>query len=441
MKRRQFIKYSSLGAAALGVTACSHSQGDKSPTFSPTDLGKLEKSNLIMAYVPTTDAAPLIIAQEKDFFSRYGLKVSFSKQTNSDDIEKGLLSGKFDAAQVPYPLPLLAQLGKNPLPIISLMTLSGNGSAITLPAKAWQAGLRPGHYYQNFAEFGDNYRNYLRKFDKAPTLATESATSLDGYLYRYWLGAMGINPSQEVKWISIAPSQLMYKLQAGIINGYSVGEPWNQIAVAKKVGFVPYTTRDIWQGHPSKVLGVTQSWVDKNPTTSRALIAGLLSACQFCEQEQNQTEVAQILAKSQYINVPSSLIESALGENYHYEQLEQPLSDGTKIADLSLFHGQKSNYLQKLDHINYPWRSHGVWLLTQLVRWQQLGLSAYPRDADSLLDRVYPLGIYEEVAKGLKIELPSDRLKIEPKTTFIDQREFDPSQPVAYLNQFAIRNS
>jgi nitrate/nitrite transport system substrate-binding protein len=213
------------------------------------------------------------------------------------------------------------------------------------------------------------------------------------------------------------------------------------MAVAKKVGFVPYTTRDIWQGHPAKVLGVTQSWVDKNPTTSRALIAGLLSACQFCEQEQNQTEVAEILAKSQYINVPSSLIESALGENYHYEQLEQPLSDGTKIADLSLFHGQKGNYLQKLDHINYPWRSHGVWLLTQLVRWQQLGLSAYPRNADSLLDRVYPLGIYEEVAKGLKIELPSDRLKIEPKTTFIDQREFDPSQPVAYLNQFAIRNS
>ena len=72
MKRRQFIKYSSLGAASLGITACSHSQGDKSPTFSPTDLGKLEKSNLIMAYVPTTDATPLIIARKKTFSPAMG---------------------------------------------------------------------------------------------------------------------------------------------------------------------------------------------------------------------------------------------------------------------------------------------------------------------------------------------------------------------------------
>ena len=41
----------------------------------------------------------------------------------------------------------------------------------------------------------------------------------------------------------------------------------------------------------------------------------------------------------------------------------------------------------------------------------------------------------------MDIPLPSDKMKIEPASVFIDDREFDPSDPVAYLKSFDIRAS
>ena len=74
-----------------------------------------------------------------------------------------------------------------------------------------------------------------------------------------------------------------------------------------------------------------------------------------------------------------------------------------------------------------------------MIRWNQIEQKEYPKDADEILNKIYPVAIYEEVAKALKIELPKDKMKKEAATAFIDEREFDPSQPVAYLNQFELR--
>ncbi|XTZ20136.1 MAG: ABC transporter substrate-binding protein, partial [cyanobacterium endosymbiont of Rhopalodia fuxianensis] len=137
MKRRQFIKYSSLGMASLGITACAQGNLDFLRS-SETSLnlnnkfGSLEKTNLILGFVPTTDAAPLIIAQEKGFFKRYGLEVTLKRRSSWGAIEKGLLSWQLDAAQAPFALPMSAQLGKQKAPLISLMNLNLNSSAITL---------------------------------------------------------------------------------------------------------------------------------------------------------------------------------------------------------------------------------------------------------------------------------------------------------------------
>ena len=130
--------------------------------------------------------------------------------------------------------------------------------------------------------------------------AIDGAASLDNYLLRYWLAAMGIDPSREVNLTEIEPSQMFYKLQAGAINGYSTSEPYNQKTVSEKTGFIAYINRYIWQGHPGKILATMQPWADKNPVTARNLIAALLEACQFCDQGKNHGEIAQILSQSQY---------------------------------------------------------------------------------------------------------------------------------------------
>jgi nitrate/nitrite transport system substrate-binding protein len=444
MQRRVFIKYTSLGVASSVIAACTQNTSD---TSSPgkqqpnnINFGKLEKTYLTLGYVGLTDAAPLIIAKEKGFFSRYGLTVGFSRKASWQDIEDGLIGGRLDGAQALYGMPMQAQLRSNAAPMVALMTFNLNGSAIALSQKVWEAGIRPYFYYTNFQEFADSYRNYIRGLGQPPNFATEAKASMDTYLYRYWLAAMGIDPDNEVKLTEIPPQQLIFNLQAGNISGYCVGEPWNQDAVLKKAGFVASASRDIWRGHPGKVLATMQAWIKDNPTTARALVAALIEACQYCDRAENRTEVVQILSQSQYLNLNPDAIAPALSGKYSYSQLDGN-NNLISIPDFEIFHFQETNYLKKPDTANYPWRSHAVWLLTQMIRWNQIEQKEYPKDADEILNKIYPVEIYEEVAKALKLELPKDKMKKEAATAFIDNREFDPSQPVAYLNQFELRAS
>ncbi len=440
MKRRNFIKYSGLGLASWGITACSNTDifsfnnGQKSGV----NFGTLEKSNLILGFVPNLDAAPLIIAQQKGFFERYGLSVTLKRLDSWQGVKEEILGWKMDAGQLPYPFPMMAQLGKEKAPLISLMTLNLNGSAITLTQKAWAAGIRPSVDYFNFADFEDNIRSYWRNKGKPLQFALESSFSTEAYLTRYWLSAIGLIPSSEVEFVNFPASQMIYKLQAGIIDGYSASSPWNQQSVLEEAGFISYISRDIWQGHPNKILGTMDGWARKHPTTTRALMAALIEACQYCDRLDNQTEISTILAQPNYLNRETALIEAALIGNYAYSS-QVSAQYQQNIRDYNIFHHRKVDYLGDNDHANYPWRSHAIWMLTQMIRWHDLEIFDYPQDADKLLDKIYPINIYEEVAKALNISLPSDTMKQEETTAFIDGRSFDPSNPIAYLNQFSIR--
>ncbi|HBB35318.1 MAG TPA: nitrate transport protein, NrtC-like protein [Cyanobacteria bacterium UBA8803] len=447
MERRKFIKHMSLAAGGLAFTACN--QGDpfnlkksdrsSAPSEKPAiDFGSLEKTDLKIGIIPVMDCAPLVIAKEKGFFQRYGLNVSLSKQKDWQGIRDGLLNGSLDAAHALFGMPMLVQLGSMRASMVSLMTLNRNGSSITFSEQIWDADIRPSMEYFQFQEFADAYREYLRSLEKPPAFAIEAATSMDNYNYRYWLSAMGINPDTELKLIELAPSQMTHKLQAGEVEGYGVGEPWNQQAIFEKTGFVACVNRDIWQGHPGKILATMQSWVEKNPTTARALVAAVLEACQFCEAAVNHQVAADSLAHSQYLNINPQVARASLPGTYNYGGFDEKPRVAT-IPDFYIFEFQATNYLKEPDRANYPWRSHGVWLLTQMIRWNQLNIKEYPKDADEMIDRIYPVDIYEEVAKAMKIPIPSDRMKVEPAEVFIDQRKFDPSQPVEYLNSFDIR--
>jgi nitrate/nitrite transport system substrate-binding protein len=74
-----------------------------------------------------------------------------------------------------------------------------------------------------------------------------------------------------------------------------------------------------------------------------------------------------------------------------------------------------------------------------MVRWNQLKLTDYPKDADTTIKKLYPTEPYGEVAKAFGINLPKGFLKIEPGRMFIDRVAFDPKQPTEYLNSFELR--
>ena len=65
------------------------------------------------------------------------------------------------------------------------------------------------------------------------------------------------------------PPQMPATLEQGTIQGYSVGEPWNQQAVFKGIGVPVVTDLEIWKNNPEKVFGVDRGVGRGEPRDAR----------------------------------------------------------------------------------------------------------------------------------------------------------------------------
>ena len=92
MKRRQLLQYGALGIGSyIATMACQGRNLSEFPLLKENkqpDFGQLEKTTLVLGFVPIVDSAPLIIAKEKGFFQRYGLSVNLQKQASLEEVEK-----------------------------------------------------------------------------------------------------------------------------------------------------------------------------------------------------------------------------------------------------------------------------------------------------------------------------------------------------------------
>ena len=53
------------------------------------------------------------------------------------------------------------------------------------------------------------------------------------------------------------------------------------------------------------------SWVEKNPIAAKALTMAVLEAQMWCDKPENRDEFAAIVAKRQWINIPSATSPAA----------------------------------------------------------------------------------------------------------------------------------
>ncbi|MBD2386234.1 ABC transporter ATP-binding/substrate-binding protein [Cylindrospermum sp. FACHB-282] len=383
------------------------------PTFiSAKSLG-LEKTHLELGYVPLTDAAPLIVAQEKGFFSQYGLEVNLNWESSWKEIAQGVASGRLDAAQMVAGMPLAMTLGaggKTPEPMVTALTLSRNGSAITFSQELFNMEVR------NLTDFQALIKADL---DKTHTLGIVHPASMHNLLLRYWLAAGGIHPDVDVSLMMIPPPQMISSLTAARIDGYCVGEPWNSRAVQQELGFVIATTSEIWAEHPEKVLGVREHWAQKYPQTHLALVKALLAACEYCDDYRNREEILQLISGSDYLGCEPKYLRPGFIDPYQR-------GDGTKPQLLRKHH---QFYVNKT---NYPDRNEMLWILTQLARW---GLVSFPKNWVEVIDRVCRPDVFGAAARDLGY---LDISKDAPIQLF-DGKKFNPSEPIEYLKSLEIK--
>ncbi len=277
-------------------------------------------------------------------------------------------------------------------------------------------------------------------------------TSTHNYEIRYWLAAAGIHPGMytasdiggrtnaQVE-LSVTPPPMMpATLEAGNIQGYCVGEPWNQQAVAKGIG-VPVTTNyDIWKNNPEKVFGVSKSWTEENPKTYLAVIKALILAGQWLDATDengnliNREEAARILSRPDYVGADYDVIKNSMTGFFVFQK-----SDRRSMPDFNVFYKHQCTF---------PWYSDGVWFLTQMRRWGQITETKPKEWYLETSKKVYQPDIYLTAAKMLLEEgkilekdIPWETDGFKPITTdFIDGIAYNGKEPIKYLNSHKIGN-
>jgi len=374
----------------------------------------LEKVNLAIGFIPLSDCAPLVVAQEKGFFHRHGLEqVELRREANWKTLETNMRQSVLDAAQMVAGLPYAMTLGlqgQEPLPMSTALTLSRNGNAITLHRRFREAGVQDVAGLKRWIEAHPEQR---------PVFAMVHPASMHNLILRAWLASAGIDPDRDVNLIVIPPPQMVATLRAGTIDGFCAGEPWNTHAVLRGVGTVIATDTELWNGHSEKVLGVRQDWAAAYPRTHEALVGALLEACQWCDQPANREELCDLLAGSAFVGADPATLRPALVGPFDRGQGE-PAAE----PELLRFHGGGSNA---------PDRDDAVWILTQLARW---GICPFPEDWEQLAERVQQRDLYQRVAEasGSAVALVDP---VPSQIVLFGNDCLDSSDPVAYLRQHA----
>ncbi|AFZ31913.1 nitrate ABC transporter, ATPase subunits C and D [Gloeocapsa sp. PCC 7428] len=374
----------------------------------------LEKVNLEIGFVPLTACAPVAVAKEKGFFTKHGLdEVTLVRETSWRGIVDGISGGYLDAAQMPSGMPMWLTLGgheNRPLPVATSLTMTRNGNAITLDKRFYEQGI---YTLSDFKAYLHSTAN------KQHRMGMVHPSSMHNLLLRYWLAAGGIDPDRDVSLKTIPPAQMVVDLQAGTIDGYCVGEPWNIRAAEEGVGFTIATDLEIWLGHPGKVLGVREDWAAAYPNTHIALVKALLEACRYCADPANSEEVREIVARREYVSTDLT-----------YIQIEDPNTSTCSLDRPMREYAHHQFYADSA--INRPSRTEQLWIMTQLARW---GDTPFPRNWVEIVERICKVGVFSTAARELGLDISYTRQPIK----LFDGSVFNADDPIGYLNDLAIK--
>jgi nitrate/nitrite transport system ATP-binding protein len=386
----------------------------------PVTSTLLEKATITVGFMPLTDCAPLAIAQEKGFFAKHGLRVNLQRAANWDEIADGVADRRFDAAQMVAAMPLALTVGmhgRSATPVSTSLVLARNGNAITLSKELYEKGAQDLAGLKAVIELARGSHPDLRY-----RIGVVHDCSMHNLMLRYWLAAGGIDPDRELDIVIVSPQEMAEQLRRGQLDGFCVGEPWSSMAVAEGTGFVVATDIDIWEGNPEKVLGVREDWQQQNPQTMLALVKALLEACEYCDEPRHRAEVVEVLSQPAYLGLsPAAIAPSLIGP-----YLRSSNDVGRLLPRFHQFH---------LDNSNCPRRVEGLWILTQLARWN---ITPFPQNWIEILGRVRRVDVFLEASRQLgQVGIEPDRDAFQ----LFDGQVFNPDKPLEYLQQQNIRRN
>ncbi len=394
--RRRFLKAVG-GNTAMAAIASIFPLAAAKEAFAET-LGPLEKTKLSVGFIPITCATPIIMAHPLGYYAKYGLDVEVVKTAGWAVVRDKSLAGEYDAAHMLSPMPLAISIGagSNPIPWTMPAVENINGQAITLAMK---------HKDRRDPKDWKGFR-FAVPFDY----------SMHNYLLRYYLAEHGIDPDRDVSIRSVPPPEMVANLRADNIDGFLAPDPVNQRAVYDGVGFIHLLSKEIWDGHPCCAFAASRQFVTTMPNTYQALLKAILDATAYARKPENRKEIAAAIAPTNYLNQPVTVVEQVLTGTF---------ADGL---------GNVVRNPERIDFDPFPYESFAIWILTQMKRWGQISGEV---DYAKVASEVFLATDATRLMKELGMETPEDPVK----PFSVMGKPFDPSQPEAYIDSFAIRRS
>ena len=377
--RRRFLKHAGVStAAALLSGVPSGWVGGAYAQDGP------EVRDMRFGIIALTDCAPLVIAHEMGYFKKFGINSVISKEASWAVIRDKLTLGDNQATHMLIGMPFASTmgLGGSPVkPMVAPWLLNRNGQAITLNNKLKTAGAKTPAQVKPLAQ-------KAKAAGEPLTFAMTFPPGTHAMWMRYWLASGGIHPDRDVTLITIPPPQMVANMKVDKMDGFCVGEPWNNRAIEDGIGFTAVTTQQMWKDHPEKVCAFTEEFASKNPRTVTAVLKALHLSSEYIDKMENRPHVADVISRASYINCPKEIILDRLQGKYDY-------GDGRKEQD--------PNYMifSKRD-CNFPSRTFGYWWLSQFRRW---GMVKGAPDYKGISERVLRTDLYSAAMKEMGVKV------------------------------------
>jgi len=358
-----------------------------------------------LGYLPGLDVAPLAMALDRGLFDPAAVQVVPVSFATWERLERALREKQLEAAITPATTPLRLNLGLaggSPWPAITPMTVSRNGNALCLSRQLASEGVVD----------REALRQHQLQRGEAITVAVPQRQGIAELLLRHWLAAGGIDPDRQIRFEAMSPMTMQASLRGERIDAFIAGRYRVAETVQEGLGQVLASDREIWEGHPEKVLTCHEGWAYAHQEALLSLAAGLMRAAEGCDAVSNRQAMVEVLSQPQWLGTRAA---GALNRQFqfHPEAQRAPMR-------FNHFH---------TDRAHLPNPAEGAWLLSQLSRW---GWCAFPSNRLELLGQTYRPDLHDlAMERAGYAPLRPDRHPF----TLADGIAFDQDDPLGYLRR------
>ncbi len=361
------------------------SSNPRSPKLSAPRVPS-SRSMIRMGFVPLVDCAPLVVAKEMGLFKARGLNIELEREPGWATVRDKIVMGtELEASHALAGQPFAASYGLGTVRrhCVTGLVMNAHGNAVTISSRLWHEGVRDAaglvRYLQTREEAGE----------PRPCFGVVHPCSSHNFILRNWLRRVGLKVGRDVEIVIMPPEMMERNLEKGNLVGFCVGEPWNSSAILNGVGWRLFSSAELCATHPEKVIMVTQNFAETRSEEHFELLAALLDACRHCDEAEHRKEIAALLARPEYLNVPEHVISNSLLGSFQ--------CGFGLVAETRDFH------LFSRDSVNRPSLEKANWVLGQM---RLCGLldDAVIRTAHCPIAEIFREDIYEEAVSRMGVE-------------------------------------